>query len=171
VLDLTTTEVCDLLFDGVLACGPERLDAIAETRIPYIGSCGALDMVNFGSPASIPAKYADRLFYKHNAQVTLMRTTELENIQMARWIGEKLNRCQGEVRFLIPAGGFSALDAPGQPFWDENASGAFIRALEETVIQTDRRRLVHYPFNINDPRFAQAAAETFNEIMKISAEK
>lgn len=98
-LDLTTTEVCDLLFDGVLACGPERFDAIAQTHIPYVGSCGALDMVNFGSPATIPAKYADRLFYKHNAQVTLMRTTEQENIEMARWIGEKLNRCQGRCAF------------------------------------------------------------------------
>jgi uncharacterized protein (UPF0261 family) len=165
-LDLTTTEVCDLLFDGVLACGPERFDAIAHSNIPYVGSCGALDMVNFGSPATIPAKYADRLFYKHNAQVTLMRTTEQENIQMARWIGEKLNRCQGEVRFLIPAGGFSALDAPGQPFWDEKALKAFIDTLEETVIQTDKRRLVHYPFNINDPQFAQAAVENFKEIAK-----
>lgn len=163
-LDLTTTEVCDLLFDGVLACGPERFDAIAHTQIPYVGSCGALDMVNFGSPATIPAKYADRLFYKHNAQVTLMRTTEQENIEMARWIGEKLNRCQGEVRFLIPEGGFSALDAPGQPFWDEKALHAFIETLEETVIQTDKRRLVHYPFNINDPQFAQAAVENFKEI-------
>ncbi|CNI23523.1 Tm-1-like ATP-binding domain-containing protein [Yersinia mollaretii] len=165
-LDLTTTEVCDLLFDGVLACGPERFDAIAQTHIPYVGSCGALDMVNFGSPATIPAKYADRLFYKHNAQVTLMRTTEQENIEMARWIGEKLNRCQGEVRFLIPEGGFSALDAPGQPFWDEKALNAFIHTLEETVIQTDKRRLVHYPFNINDPQFAQAAVENFKEIAK-----
>lgn len=163
-LDLTTTEVCDLLFDGVLACGPERFDAIAHTQIPYVGSCGALDMVNFGSPATIPAKYADRLFYKHNAQVTLMRTTEQENIEMARWIGEKLNRCQGEVRFLIPEGGFSALDAPGQPFWDEKALHAFIETLEETVIQTDKRRLVHYPFNINDPQFAPAAVENFKEI-------
>lgn len=165
-LDLTTTEVCDLLFDGVLACGPERFDAIAHTNIPYVGSCGALDMVNFGSSATIPAKYADRLFYKHNAQVTLMRTTEQENIQMARWIGEKLNRCQGEVRFLIPEGGFSALDAPGQPFWDEKALRAFIQTLEETVIQTEKRRLVHYPFNINDPEFAQAAVENFKEIAK-----
>ncbi|WP_145476248.1 Tm-1-like ATP-binding domain-containing protein [Yersinia similis] len=165
VLDLTTTEVCDLLFDGVLACGPERFDAIAHTNIPYVGSCGALDMVNFGGPATIPAKYAGRLFYKHNAQVTLMRTTEQENIEMARWIGEKLNRCQGEVRFLIPEGGFSALDAPGQPFWDKNALTAFIRTLEETVIQTDKRRVVHYPFNINDPLFAQAAIENFKEIV------
>ena len=165
-LDLTTTEVCDLLFDGVLACGPERFDAIAHSQIPYVGSCGALDMVNFGSPATIPAKYADRLFYEHNAQVTLMRTTEQENIEMARWIGEKLNRCEGEVRFLIPEGGFSALDAPGQPFWDEKALQAFIHTLKETVIQTDKRRLVHYPFNINDPQFAQAAVENFKEIAK-----
>ncbi|OWF84107.1 hypothetical protein B4907_09950 [Yersinia kristensenii] len=165
-LDLTTTEVCDLLFDGVLACGPERFDAIAHTKIPYVGSCGALDMVNFGSPATIPAKYADRLFYEHNAQVTLMRTTEQENIEMARWIGEKLNRCEGEVRFLIPEGGFSALDAPGQPFWDEKALKAFIHTLEKTVIQTEKRRLVHYPFNINDPQFAQAAVENFKEIAK-----
>ena len=114
-LDLTTTEVCDLLFDGVLACGPERFDAIAHSQIPYVGSCGALDMVNFGSPATIPVKYADRLFYEHNAQVTLMRTTKQENIEMARWIGEKLNRCEGEVRFLIPQGGFSALDARASP--------------------------------------------------------
>ncbi|MDW9427112.1 UPF0261 family protein, partial [Yersinia enterocolitica] len=165
-LDLTTTEVCDLLFDGVLACGPERFDAIAHSQIPYVGSCGALDMVNFGSPATIPVKYADRLFYEHNAQVTLMRTTEQENIEMARWIGEKLNRCEGEVRFLIPEGGFSALDAPGQPFWDEKALQAFIHTLQETVIQTDKRRLVHYPFNINDPQFAQAAVENFKEIAK-----
>ncbi|CNL45190.1 hypothetical protein yaldo0001_890 [Yersinia aldovae ATCC 35236] len=165
-IDLTTTEVCDLLFDGVLACGPERFDAIAHTNIPYVGSCGALDMVNFGSPATIPAKYADRLFYKHNAQVTLMRTTEQENIEMARWIGEKLNRCEGEVRFLIPEGGFSALDAPGQPFWDEKALKAFIHTLQETVIQTEKRRLVHYPFNINDPQFAQVAVENFKEIAK-----
>ncbi|MCB5310361.1 Tm-1-like ATP-binding domain-containing protein [Yersinia massiliensis] len=165
-LDLTTTEVCDLLFDGVLACGPDRFDAIAHSEIPYVGSCGALDMVNFGSPTTIPAKYADRLFYKHNAQVTLMRTTEQENIQMARWIGEKLNRCQGEVRFLIPEGGFSALDAPGQIFWDEKALNAFIHTLEETVIQTDKRRLVRYPYNINDPQFAQAAVENFKEITK-----
>ncbi|CNI16276.1 transcriptional regulator [Yersinia aldovae] len=165
-IDLTTTEVCDLLFDGILACGPERFDAIAHTNIPYVGSCGALDMVNFGSPATIPAKYADRLFYKHNAQVTLMRTTEQENIEMARWIGEKLNRCEGEVRFLIPEGGFSALDAPGQPFWDEKALKAFIHTLQETVIQTEKRRLVHYPFNINDPQFAQATVENFKEIAK-----
>ena len=67
VLDLTTTEVCDLLAGGVLACGETRFDAIAHSQIPCVISCGALDMVNFGHPSSVPEKYADRLFYHHNA--------------------------------------------------------------------------------------------------------
>ncbi|PWC13934.1 Tm-1-like ATP-binding domain-containing protein [Brenneria corticis] len=166
VLDLTTTEVCDLLFDGVLACAPERFDAIAKTRIPYVVSCGALDMVNFGAPDSVPEKYADRLFYNHNAQVTLMRTTIEENVAMAQWIGEKLNRCEGEVRFLIPEQGFSALDAADQLFWDPQAREAFIQTLESVVLQTEKRQLIRLPFHINDPLFACAAVDAFRAIFK-----
>lgn len=165
VLDITTTEVCDLLFGGVLACGPDRLDAIAASKIPYVGSCGALDMINFGHVSTVPQKYADRRFYQHNAQVTLMRTTPEENREMAVWIGEKLNRCDGEVVFLIPEGGFSALDAAGQPFWNPGALHAFADTLEKTVIQTAKRRLIRLPCNINSPEFAQAAVGYFHDII------
>ncbi|HEX4251485.1 MAG TPA: Tm-1-like ATP-binding domain-containing protein, partial [Pseudonocardia sp.] len=58
VLDITTTEICDLVAGGVFSAGPERLDAIARTGVPYVGSCGALDMVNFGAPDTVPARYA-----------------------------------------------------------------------------------------------------------------
>ncbi|KAA8726700.1 Tm-1-like ATP-binding domain-containing protein [Ewingella americana] len=164
VLDLTTTEVCDLLFDGVLACGPERFDAMAQTQIPFVGSCGALDMVNFGHISTVPARYADRQFYEHNAQVTLMRTTPEENAEMAKWIGEKLNACEGEVRFLIPEGGFSALDAVGQPFWNPDALNAFANTLENTVKQTAKRRVIRLNCNINDPEFAETAVRLFKDI-------
>lgn len=164
LLDITTTEVCDMMFGGVLACGPERLDVVAKTKIPYVGSCGALDMVNFGNPDSIPERYKHRLFYPHNAQVTLMRTTKEENQQMGEWIGHKLNACEGEVRFLIPEGGVSALDAPGQQFWSPENDTALFEALEKTVKQTDRRRLIRVPYNINDPLFAKAAVTQFQEI-------
>ncbi|PKH25019.1 hypothetical protein CIG19_06460 [Enterobacterales bacterium CwR94] len=163
VLDLTTTEVCDLLFGGVLACDETRFDAIAATETPCVMSAGALDMVNFGHPSSIPSRYADRQFYHHNAQVTLMRTTADENRQMAEWIAAKLNHCHGPVTFLIPEGGFSALDSEGQPFWAPEANKAFITALEAQVKQTSRRRLVRLPWNINDPRFAQAAVEALQQ--------
>lgn len=84
---------------------------------------------------------------------------------MGRWMGEKINACAGEVRFVIPAGGVSALDAPGQPFWDQSALAAFTQALEETVRATDKRRLIKTPYHINDPRFAQAVAEQFRHMV------
>ncbi|MGE9551672.1 Tm-1-like ATP-binding domain-containing protein [Erwinia amylovora] len=164
LLDLTTTEVCDLLFGGVLACDETRFDAVAKKKIPCVISCGALDMVNFGHPSTIPAKYAGRLFYHHNAQVTLMRTTPEENVAMAKWIADKLNRCEGEVVFLIPLGGFSALDAPEQPFWSPDANQAFITTLEATLLQTARRKIVRLPYNINHPEFAQAAVQQFRQL-------
>lgn len=159
LLDLTTTEVCDLLFGGVLACGEDRFDAIARSRIPSVLSCGALDMVNFGHPDTIPARYAGRQFYHHNAQVTLMRTTPQENVEMAQWIAHKLNQCEGPVTFLIPEQGFSALDAEGQAFWSPEARHAFISTFESALQQTAQRRIVRLPYNINDPEFAAAAVQ------------
>lgn len=164
VLDLTTTEVCDYLFGGVLACSEDRFGALARTGVPCVMSCGALDMVNFSHPDSVPALYAQRQFYQHNAQVTLMRTTPEENALMGRWIGDKLNACEGDVRFLIPEGGVSALDAPGQPFWNPEALAAFTDALEATLRVTEKRRLIKTPYNINDPRFADFAVQQFREI-------
>lgn len=166
VLDLTTTEVCDFLFGGVLACTEDRFGAVARTRAPYVGACGALDMVNFGGMETVPERYQGRLFYPHNPQVTLMRTTPAENARQGEWIASRLNRCDGPVRFLIPEGGVSALDAPGQAFWDPEADAALFTALETHLVQTADRRLVRVPCHINDPLFARTAVEQYLEIAK-----
>lgn len=164
VLDITTTEVCDYLFGGVLACTGDRFGAVARTRAPYVGSCGALDMVNFGALETVPQPYRERKLYPHNPQITLMRTTVEENIRQARWIAERLNQCEGEVRFLLPMGGVSALDAPGQPFWDPAADAALFDTLEADLRQTAHRKLLRLPYHLNDPRFARAAVDEFMAI-------
>lgn len=166
VLDITTTEICDLLVGGFLSAGEERLDSIARTKLPYVGSCGALDMANFWGPESVPAEFADRAFYHHNAQVTLMRSSPQENAQIGAWIGEKLNKCYGPVRFLLPLRGISALDAEGAPFHNPAASEALFEALLKTVRQTSERQLVELDMHINDPAFADAAVQNFKEIYK-----
>jgi uncharacterized protein (UPF0261 family) len=163
-LDVTTTEVCDLLLGGVLACTEDRFGAVARTRLPYIGSCGALDMVNFGAMDTVPEKYRARTLHAHNPQVTLMRTTAEENAAIGQWIGERLNRCEGQVRFLIPEGGVSALDAPGMAFHDPEADAALFAALLATVRQTERRRLIRLPHHINDAGFAAALAAEFRAL-------
>jgi uncharacterized protein (UPF0261 family) len=164
VIDVTTTEVCDLLMNGVFSAGEDRLGAIARTAVPYVGSCGALDMVNFGAIDTVPAQYRGRNLYVHNPQVTLMRTTPEENRRMGEWIGAKLNACEGEIRFLLPGGGVSLIDAPGQPFHDPAADAALFEALEATITQTPRRRLIRLPHHINDPEFAAALVASFREI-------
>lgn len=165
LLDITTTEICDLLMGGIFSAGETRLDVLGQADLPYVGSCGALDMVNFAGPETLPERYRGRLLYEHNPQITLMRTTAEENAQMGRWIGEKLNRCRGPVRFLLPEGGVSALDAPGQPFHDPEADAALFAALEATVRQTPERRLIRGPWHINDPAFAAAAVAEFHDLM------
>ena len=164
VLDISTTEVCDLLMGGVFPASEDRFGAIIRTRMPYIGSVGALDMVNFGAPETVPERYRHRLLYHHNPQITLMRTTPEENTRMGRWIGERLNRMEGQVRFLLPEGGVSALDAPGKPFHDLTARAALFAALVETVRQTSSRQLIRLPHHINDPEFAAALVAAFRSL-------
>ena len=164
VIDITTTEVCDMMMGGVFAADEDRFGAIIRARMPYVGACGALDMVNFGPPETVPEKYRGRKFYEHNPQVTLMRTTPEECQRMGRWIGEKLNLMEGPVRFFLPEGGVSALDAPGQPFHDPGADKALFEALERTVRQTSARQLVRLACNINAPEFAAEIVRTFRAI-------
>ena len=164
LIDVTTTEICDLLFGGVLASTEARLDVVAETGLPYVGSVGALDMINFWAPETMPAAFRDRLLYRHNANVTLVRTTAEECRQLGAWIGAKLNRCDGPVRFLIPEKGVSALDIAGGPFFDPAADAALFDAIESSVAWSDRRRLVRLPHHINDPAFADAVASHWHDI-------
>jgi uncharacterized protein (UPF0261 family) len=165
VIDLTTTEVCDLLMGGVFPATDDRFGAIIRSRVPYVGSAGALDMVNFGAPDTIPERYRQRKFHVHNPQVTLMRTTPEENERMGRWIGERLNQMDGPVRFFLPEGGVSALDAQGRPFWDPEADTALFKALERTVRQTGNRQLIRVKRNINDPEFASTIVSAFRLLL------
>jgi uncharacterized protein (UPF0261 family) len=164
VIDVTTTEICDMMMGGVFPATEDRFGAVIRARLPYVGSVGALDMVNFGAPETVPERYQGRSFYPHNPQVTLMRTTAEENERMGRWIGERLNRMEAPVRFLLPEGGVSALDAPGKPFHDPAADAALFKALEQTVRRTSSRQLVRLPYHVNDPQFAAALVEAFRAL-------
>ena len=165
VLDMTTTEVADHLVGGVFSAGLDRIGAIARTGVPYVGSVGAVDMVNFGALDTVPSEFADRNLHVHNPQVTLMRTTVEENRAIGEFIAEKLNACDGQVRFLLPEGGVSLIDAPGQPFHDPDADEACFAAIEANVVQTDRRTVTRVPANINDEAFVVAVLAAFDDVM------
>lgn len=164
LIDSTTTEVADLLMGGVMSAGEDRMGAAIRTRLPYVGSCGALDMVNFGGIETVPDHYKKRKLHIHNSNVTLMRTSPEENRRMGEWIAAKLNQMEGPVRFLIPEKGISIIDVEGGPFHDAAADQELFNALIRTVKQTENRKLVSLPYAINDPEFADALVANFLDI-------
>jgi uncharacterized protein (UPF0261 family) len=125
-------------------------------------STGALDMANFYAPESVPARFKDRLFYKHNANVTLMRTTPDENAQIGAGMARKLSAAKGPVAVLLPKRGVSAIDKEGQPFDDPAARKALHDAIRSGLhaVHVDELDL-----HINDPEFADAAARKLIELM------
>jgi uncharacterized protein (UPF0261 family) len=169
VLDVTTTEVADEVVGGVFPAGRERFDAILAARVPYVMSVGALDMVNFGAMDSVPAEFRGRKLHVHNPQVTLMRTTVEENRRVARWIAGKVNRSIAPLTILVPEGGVSALDAPGQPFHDPEADAALFDELDRAVEQTPARAVRRLPLYINDPAFADALVRAFLDLWHTAA--
>jgi uncharacterized protein (UPF0261 family) len=164
VMDITTTEICDMMMGGVFPADDDRFGAFIRNTIPWVGSVGALDMVNFGAKDTVPDRYKMRIFVEHNAQVTLMRTTAEENTRMGEWIGKRINQMKGSVRFLIPEGGVSALDTPGQAFFDPEADEALFAAIISTVKESAMCRIIKTPCHINDPDFTKTAIDALEEI-------
>jgi uncharacterized protein (UPF0261 family) len=168
VLDLTTTELADEHVGGFLSAGPERLTAAAAAGVPQVVSTGAADMVNFYAPSSVPEKFKDRLFYRHNPNVTLMRTTTEECRTIGADIAAKLSAARGPVAVLLPGRGVSAIDRQGQAFDDPGARRALHDAIkaglpESIVSELDR--------HINDPEFADAAAQRLIDMLAASRER
>src|SRR5262245_22139445 len=166
VLDITTTEVADEVVGGVFPAGPARFDAILAKGVPYVVSLGALDMVNFGPRDTVPRQFRDRKLHVHNAQVTLMRTTPDENRRFAHWIAAKLNRSTAPLVVLIPEGGVSAIDAPGQPFHDPSADRALFDELEAAIEKSPGRQVRRLPFHVNDATFARALVAAYQELTR-----
>jgi uncharacterized protein (UPF0261 family) len=167
VLDITTTELADELVGGVLTAGPDRLEAAGRIGIPQVVSVGALDMVNFGAPETVPPKFAGRLFYQHNPAVTLMRTTPEENRELGEMLARKLNQAKGPVVLLLPLQGVSGIDHRGQPFFDPVADGSLFDALRAHI--GPNVKLLELDRHINDPEFAAAIADEFLKCVDASS--
>lgn len=161
-LDITTTEWADNLCGGVFDAGRERLDSPGMMGIPHLIAPGCIDMCNFGSPATIPSKYKDRLFYEWNPNVTLMRTNRDENRALGKIFAQKANLAKGKIAFIIPLRGFSMLDALNENnepelFWDESADRAFIDGLKSEL--NPKIEVEELDANINDPSFSARSVD------------
>ena len=168
VADVTTTEWCDEVVGGKLSAGPDRLTAAGKRGVPQVVSCGALDMVNFGPMDTVPDQFRERNLYKHNANVTLMRTTAAECEAIGRRIAANLNQATGPTTLLLPAHGVSMIDAEGQPFYDPEADRVLFDTLREACdanVVTIKTIEAH----VNDAEFAEAVVQHLREILPSAA--
>ncbi|KAL5115268.1 hypothetical protein ACEQ8H_006860 [Pleosporales sp. CAS-2024a] len=182
VLDLTTTEICDLHTGGVMSAGPHRLEAAASAGIPNIVSVGATDMSNFGPRTTVlsrailhanPERYKDRKLYEHNPVVTLMRTSKDEAREVGEFIAKKLRNHAKDPRMIevwLPRGGISMISTPGGPFADEEADIILFQTLKGQLANSDIE-VVDDKRAINDKTFARDIANALIMKMGLADEK
>jgi uncharacterized protein (UPF0261 family) len=167
VLDVTTTELADELVGGTRSAGPERLEAAGEAGLPQVVSLGALDMVNFGPPDSVPERFRGRNLYPHNPSVTLMRTTPDECRELGRRLGAKLAASRGPTALYVPLRGVSSLAVAGGPFYDPQADDALRAGLRETL--SGSVEVHELELDLNDPALADSMAERLDRLIREEA--
>jgi uncharacterized protein (UPF0261 family) len=162
-LDITTTELADEICGGVLSAGPERCLAASRHGIPAVLVPGCVDMANFWGVDTVPEKYSSRKLYQWNPNITLLRTNLEENIHIGEMIAKAANAATTSVAVLIPLKGVSQLDSPGGAFWDPEADRACFKAIKKNL--KPGIPVIELDYNINDPEFADRAAETLLDML------
>jgi uncharacterized protein (UPF0261 family) len=163
-LDITTTELADEVCGGVLSAGPGRCLAASRAGVPAVLVPGCVDMANFRGMDTVPDKYKSRKLYQWNPNITLLRTNAKENKRIGEMIAAAANAATAPVVILLPLRGVSQLDSPGGAFWDPPADRACFEAIKKNlksgipVIEMDN--------NVNDPEFADYAAETLLDMLE-----
>lgn len=164
IADITTTELADELVGGIFTAGPSRLEAAGRSGVPQVVSVGALDMVNFGPPDTVPERFNNRKFYQHNPTTTLMRTTIEENRQLGEIIAKKLNQAKSPTVVIFPKGGVSLIDQVSQVFEGVEERKALYKSLKENLrcdipfFESDK--------DINDPSVSALIAEQLLSILR-----
>ena len=162
-LDITTTEIADYVCGGVFSAGPERCKAASGAGIPAVVVPGCVDMANFDAIETVPDRYRGRNLYQWNPNVTLLRTDVEENARIGEIIAAAVNLATAPTAVLLPMRGVSMLDSEGERFWDPEADRACFDAIRSGLRADIAVHEVDH--NINDPTFADSAANTLLEML------
>jgi uncharacterized protein (UPF0261 family) len=171
VMDITTSELCDILNDGVYRSGDNRLTQAGAAGLPQVVAPGALDHTNWWV-GQCPEKFHNREFFKYNLEILLMRTNEEEMNKLGVMFAERLNAATGPLTVMIPNRGFSqhvirkTYDINGfeignwfKPETDKCFTEAVRANLKNGAVK-------EFDLHINDKEFADACVEEFMQLMK-----
>lgn len=163
VLDIATIEVTNEMYDALLAADPERLTTAGRLGLPQVIAPGAIAILVYGTPDTIPAKYKDRKIIAHSPKITDVRINKDEQVAVAHEIVRRLKGSKGPTVFMVPRKGYDSYSVEGMDFWELESDQAFVEVLKKElppkipVIERDR--------DINDPEFAEEMANTLIELV------
>lgn len=167
VLDYSTIEVSNEMFHALLAGGPDRLTTAGALRLPQVLCPGAIEVLVFNEPETVPAQYRDRRLVRHSPQITDLRLNRKEMADVGREVGRRLGSTKDDAVFLVPKAGYDSYATEGEAFFDPDADAAFVEALRASV--PDRVAVVERDLDINDPAFATEAAKMLIGLMQAKA--
>jgi uncharacterized protein (UPF0261 family) len=156
VLDYSTIEVSNEMHQALLAGGPDRLTTAGKLGIPQVICPGAIEVLVFREPETVPARYRSRRLIRHSPQITDVRLNKEEMAELGREVARRLEHTRDEAVFLIPTAGYDSYAVEGQGFHDPEADQAFVDELANRLPKNIR--LVERPTHVEDPAFATEAA-------------
>jgi uncharacterized protein (UPF0261 family) len=163
VLDYATIEVSNALHHAMLAGDAERLTTAGKIGIPQVICPGAIEVLVFGEPESVPERYRGRTLIRHSPQITDLRLNAAEMAEVGSEVARRLRYTQREAVFLVPNGGYDSYAKKGNGFYDPEADAAFVGELKAGA--PGCVRIIERDTDIEDPAFAAEAANTLIALM------
>ena len=157
VLDYSTIEVSNEMHHALLAGGPERLTTAGKLGLPQVICPGALEVLVFNEPETVPARYQGRTLIRHSPQITDLRLNAEEMAEVGREMAQRLQYTRQDAIFMIPTAGYDSYAVAGMGFHDPQADAAFVAELKANLPKTIR--VIECQTHIEDPAFATEAAE------------
>jgi uncharacterized protein (UPF0261 family) len=164
VLDFSIIEVSNEMHHALLAGGPDRLTTAGKLGLPQVICPGAVEVLVYNEPHTVPPKFAGRTLVRHSPQITDVRLDAAEMAEVGREVARRLESTVGDAVFLVPAAGYDSYAIAGGPLHDADADAAFVRELAANLPRGIR--LAERPTHINDPAFATEAAETLCRLIR-----
>ena len=164
VLDYSTIEVSNEMFHALLAGGPDRLTTAGKLGLPQLLCPGAIEVLVYNEPETVPSPYNTRTLIRHSPQITDVRLNKEEMAKVGTEVARRLQYTRGDAIFLIPTAGYDSYAVKGMGFYDPQADAAFVEALKKDLPKTIR--IVERDTYIEDPAFAVEAAQMLIELIQ-----
>jgi len=157
VLDYSTIEVSNEMYGALLAGGDKRLTTAGDLGLPQVLCPGAIEVLVYNEPETVPPPFDTRTLIRHSPQITDVRLDVQEMAAVGKEVARRLSHTKDKAIFMIPAAGYDSYAVEGEGFHDPAADQAFVDSLKANL--PDNFTVIERDTHIDDPAFATEAAQ------------